>query len=174
MEVIVTKHFLLRWKERVGDYRPSVRRRIFESIDYGNVRKHPEDDRGIIIGLRHKKKPIYIVAVPDNEKLCLITVLQSNQVQTLGWEPMKMRIPDRLKQHICGSCGDYCIPMTGGDKWYNSDTGVYESVVVCPNCFKRFGEWAKKMASKNLDTYYREVVGWGSSGTTKGSAAPSN
>ena len=173
MEIETSRHFLLRWRERVGDYRDSVRRKIYESIDCGNVRKHPQDDRGVVIGLKYKKKPVYVVAVPNRDRLHLKTVLQSNQIKLLGWNHMGMRIPNRLKQHICQSCGQHCIPMTVGDKWYNEEKGVHESLIVCPSCFDRFGEWAMKRASQNLDTYYREVVGWDSSGTTK-KAATSN
>lgn len=174
MFVVETKHFLERWECRVGEsYSTNVRDIIKQSIDMGNTRVHWREDRGILVGIMYGGKRLYIVGLPTAKSFLLKTVVTIDMILQMGWKPMKLRIPNGFKRHMCMSCGKKCVPMTVGDNWYNPKKGVRENVVVCQECAKAFGQQALMRASANTDQYLEEVR-WSSLSTTAESASPSN
>lgn len=177
MKIGSSLHFRMRWRQRVGPYSPRVIKYVCMAITNGNVRKHWNDEQGVLVGLMYQGRKLCVIGAPSGEygeeEFLLQTVLSVEEASQCGWREMNMRIPRELKRGICQVCGDRCIPMTTGDNWYNKRKEAYESVVVCPECDQRLKKEAYRRAALNSDHYHLLVEAkWNSSDTTQ-SGAPS-
>ena len=174
MRIMETRHFRQRWTKRVGAHDVALRKCVRRAVESGNVRQHPDESRGLMVAIIYHSRKLCVMAVPNGGDLYLRTVMSLGMAKKSGWREMKMDIPDELKKHTCGVCGEKCVPMTEGDGWYNPKKGVYEDVIVCSNCDRSLRELAYAVAATNTDGYTREdSLAWNLSSTT-GSAAPSS
>lgn len=86
MSIIETNHFLDRWEERVGRYRPRVHKLIQRSIRRGENRiLGGRLDRGMLIPLVWKGRPLCVVGVPEDGEFILRSVLTEDQADRIGW-----------------------------------------------------------------------------------------
>ena len=60
-----------------------------------------------------------------------------------------VRVSADLSKTLCWVCKHPCIPLAGGDNWFNPATLRKESVVVCRECGDEHGDEAFKIASEN-------------------------
>lgn len=89
MCVVETMHFLAKWSERVGKYRPRrVRKSVLRAIQRGEHRLQWGAKRGILVPVKYRGEVFCVIGVPEEKReieFVLKSVLTEDQARAMGW-----------------------------------------------------------------------------------------
>jgi len=89
MCIVETNHFLARWAERVGEYRPRVRKSVLRAMQRGEHRRHGKPELGVLVPVKYRGEIFCIVGVREEKKdiieFVLKSVLTEEQARVMGW-----------------------------------------------------------------------------------------